>query len=131
MRPIDPAEISALIDGELSPTRADEVRRAIAADEALRRVHSELLAMDADLKEAAAQAVFQPRIALPNVANGFAQRVALAAAALVLARVAMKLASPELAAGLAIALLAVVIGWLLWFLTRDAVPAAPAGHPAH
>ena len=130
MKPIDPAEISALIDGELSPTRADEVRRAIAADEALRRVHSELLAMDTDLKEAATQAVFRPRIALPKPADGLATRLALVAAALVLARVAMKLATPELAAGLAIALLAVVIGWLLWFLTADAVLAAPAGHPA-
>jgi anti-sigma factor RsiW len=118
MRPIDPAEISALLDGELPPDRAEEVRRAIAADESLRRVYCELSAMDAELKASAAQAVFQPHLVLPETASNYGFRIFLAAVALVLARVVMKLSSPELAAGLAMILLAVVIGWVLWFSER-------------
>ena len=29
MRPVEPAELSALLDGELSPDRADQVRQAL------------------------------------------------------------------------------------------------------
>ena len=38
MKPVDPAEISALLDGELSPERTEQVRRAIAEDSQLRCV---------------------------------------------------------------------------------------------
>jgi anti-sigma factor RsiW len=122
MKPIEPAEISALIDGELPTARAEEVRQAIAGDPSLRRAYDELLAMDADLRSSATQAMFPPRVALPETADSFGVRMFLAAAALVLLRVLMKLSPPELSAGLATALLAVVVGWVLWFLTAG--PAA-------
>jgi hypothetical protein len=38
MKPVDPAEISALLDGELTAERAEQVRCAIAEDNQLRLV---------------------------------------------------------------------------------------------
>jgi anti-sigma factor RsiW len=124
MKPIDPAEVSALVDGELPPDRAKEVRLAIADDQSLHRVYRELLAMDADLKLAAAQAAFQPRVVLPGAAGNFGAGMFVAGVVLVLLRVVMKLTSPELAAGLATILLAAVIGWVAWFLLTSPTIAA-------
>jgi anti-sigma factor RsiW len=118
MRPIDPAEISALIDGELPPERVQEVRRAIAEDASLRRVYDELAAMDAKLTASAARAMFQPEVVLPGAVTGDSSRVFLTAILLVVLRLAMKLASPELATGMAIVMLAVVVGWVLQRLAQ-------------
>jgi len=118
MRPIDPAEISALIDGELPPERAREVRRAIAQEASLRRVYEQLVRLDTDLKAAAAQVMFQPHVELPRATGGYGMRVFLAAAVLAIVRLAMKWASPGLATIFAAALLAVVVGWVLQRLVR-------------
>jgi len=66
MKSVDPAELSALIDGELSPERAAEVRQAIETDEALRRQYQRLLMLDAELKTEAQSALFRPRVTLPQ-----------------------------------------------------------------
>ena len=118
MRPIDPAEISALIDGELPPERAQEVRRAIAEDASLRRVYDELAAIDAHLTASAARTMFQPEVVLPGAVTGDSSRVFLTAMLLVVLRLVMKLASPELATGMAIVMLVIVVGWVLQRLAQ-------------
>ena len=113
MRRIDPAEISALLDGELPPDRAQEVRLAIAEDASLRRVYQQLAAMDADLKASAAQAMFQPQVVLPAPEIAYGVRIFFTSVILVILRLTMKLSPPQWATVLSIALLAVVVGWLL------------------
>ncbi len=65
MTPISPEEISALLDGELAPERAGEVRRAIAGDERLRQIYQRMSHAHRDLSSFAAACQFEPRIALP------------------------------------------------------------------
>jgi anti-sigma factor RsiW len=113
MKPVEPAEISALLDGELPPDRANEVRLAIETDPSLRSMYEELLATDADLRDAAVRAMFQPRVAFPSVERSYASYVLLASTILVVLRLAMKLSTTQWATALSIALLAVVVGWLL------------------
>lgn len=67
MRPIDPAELSALLDGELDASRAAEVRAALAGDAALRAQYEALAQADAQLRAFAASLELNPRIRLPPV----------------------------------------------------------------
>ena len=64
MSPIDPAELSALLDGELSPTRADEVRAALERDPALKAEFERLRQFDDACQQAATAAAFEPRVTL-------------------------------------------------------------------
>ena len=66
MRPVEPEEISALLDGELAPGRAEEVRRAIAEDRGLRELYQQFADMDSDLNSYAAACQFNPRLSLPG-----------------------------------------------------------------
>lgn len=77
MRPIDPAELSALIDGELDDSRAAEVRAALAGDEALRARYAELTGADAHLRSIAAGVELSPRIRLPSRSAAPAARPAV------------------------------------------------------
>lgn len=63
--PIKPEELSALLDGELSPQRQAEVRRALAADPALAAEYARLAELDRDWSAAARQARIAPPIAPP------------------------------------------------------------------
>ena len=117
MKPIDPMELSALLDGELSPERADQVRRAIAEDESLRREYEELAALDADLKARAQAAVFAPRVsfldaaALPGAAVFAPLPLIIVVLALMAARLALKAAPAALDVGLETGALALVVTW--------------------
>jgi anti-sigma factor RsiW len=104
MNAIDPAELSALLDGELSPQRAREVEAAIARDPELRAAFGRLRALDARWRSMASTAAFRPetdlaRAALPagsNVRNLHALRIlgpvsVLALAALLVLRILPKL----------------------------------------
>ena len=64
MKPVEPAEVSALLDGELSPGRAAQVRQAISEGSELRSVFEDLSAVHRELTACAAAARFQPRISL-------------------------------------------------------------------
>jgi anti-sigma factor RsiW len=75
MRPIDPAELSAFIDGELDTQRTGEVRTALAADEALRARYEALAQADAHLRSLAAGAHLHPRIRWPSPAASAAAPV--------------------------------------------------------
>jgi hypothetical protein len=71
MKPIKPEELSALLDGELEPGRADEVRRAISEDAGLRELHRRLADMDNDLNAFAAACQFNPRLSPPSDVPAF------------------------------------------------------------
>ena len=65
MTPVQPEELSALIDGELGPERAAEIERRMAEDPALRAAFDALRDLDGQWKAAAATAVFMPTLARP------------------------------------------------------------------
>ena len=126
MKPVERMELSALMDGELSPERADQVRRAIAQDESLRREYEELAALDADLRARAQAAMFAPRISfpeatvVPNAAASVPLPMILGALALMAARLALKAAPPSFAAGVETVALVLIVTWGVRRLLRAA-----------
>ncbi|HTL51179.1 MAG TPA: hypothetical protein VL860_01255 [Planctomycetota bacterium] len=58
--PVEEFELSALIDGELEPQRAEEVRAAIQQDPALQALFTRLATADARWSQQADAAQFQP-----------------------------------------------------------------------
>jgi anti-sigma factor RsiW len=66
MKTIEPAELSAYLDGELNSDRASEVSAVIADDPTLRVAFDALATMDAAWKTAAKSAAFTPAIRLPT-----------------------------------------------------------------
>jgi len=112
MKPVDPEEISALLDGELSSQRADEVRRAIARDHALRSEYEKLSALDGDLKAHAETMVLRPRISVVATPAFRIPLVPLVFSFLLL-RVVLKSTSPVIGTGVEILVLAFLVGWAL------------------
>ena len=118
MLPIDPAELSAFLDGELPAERADEVRVALARDAALRESFERLAALDADCKGRAAAAMFRPRVQLtPRPAPG-RYWMAAGAIGLLLVSLALKTPPPAIGAGLGVLLLVLFLGWGLRRILR-------------
>ena len=64
MKPVEPAELSAFLDGELSSVRASEVAAALASSSALRAQFDALAGMDAAWQSAADAARFAPQVQL-------------------------------------------------------------------
>ena len=62
MKPVESWELSALLDGELPPARADEVREAIEKDPALAGQYAALNGLDRDLKAEAEAVMFEPAV---------------------------------------------------------------------
>jgi anti-sigma factor RsiW len=118
MRPIDRTEISALLDGTLSPERADEVRRALGEDESLQREYEQLAALDVDLKTYARAMMFKPRVSLPESPAVLRFPVPLVVSVLLLLRVIVKAIPPIVGSGLEVFVLVLVIVWLLKSLIR-------------
>ena len=119
MKPVDPVELSALIDGELSPGRAAEVRQAIETDEALRRQYERLVMLDAELKEEAQSAAFLPRVTLPEARAPHWWPLIPIALLLVALRIASKILPPLPEIGLETAALIVAVGWVLRRLVQS------------
>jgi anti-sigma factor RsiW len=113
MKPVDPAEISALLDGELPPSRAAEVRRAIAQSDSLRRAYEQLAAIDVDLKAYAAKAVFHPQLWIAEKPSGRDLRLLGVALLLLAVRLAVKVVPASIGLGLESVVLVLVVGWLL------------------
>ena len=112
MLPIDPAELSAFLDGELPAGRAEEVRAALAQDPVLRQSYELLVMRDADWSARAAAAMFRPRVRLDR--DPFAGRFLTAVGVvlgLLMLRMALKALPPLYGAGLEAFLLALVVGW--------------------
>jgi anti-sigma factor RsiW len=118
MVPIDPAELSALLDGELPAARAAEVRAALVQDPLLRQSYVQLAALDADWKAQAAAAMFRPRVQVS--ASRAPGRFVAAAAVFALVGLRIVLKAQPLLVGVAIEslLLALVVGWGLRRLNR-------------
>jgi anti-sigma factor RsiW len=66
MKQVQEEELSALIDGELSPQRAEEVRLMVQADPALRAQFAVLGKFDAQLWRAGEDAAFSAEITFPT-----------------------------------------------------------------
>lgn len=66
MTPVQPEELSALLDGELSVDRARDVERQIAVEPELRREYQRLRQDDARWRRAAQTAAFPPALRLPH-----------------------------------------------------------------
>jgi hypothetical protein len=112
MLPIDPAELSAFLDDELTARRAEEVRAALAQNPLLRQSYELLVERDSDWNARAAAAMFRPRVRIPRTL--VAGRIVTAAAVmlgLLLLRIALKVLPPLYGAGLEALLLAIVVGW--------------------
>jgi hypothetical protein len=112
MLPIDPAELSAFLDGELPAPRAEEIRAALSQDSVLRQSYELLVVRHGDWTAQAAAAMFRPRVRIPRAP--VAGRVVTAAAVmlgLLLLRIALKVLPPLYGAGLEAMLLAIVVGW--------------------
>ena len=91
MNPVQPEELSALIDGELDPTRAAEVQSQIEANSELRTVFRALSAQDDSWRTAARTATFVPQVHLSRGgrSNGWLLQLATTAA-LVGVRIAVR-----------------------------------------
>jgi hypothetical protein len=75
MKQIDPAEISGLIDGELDPARAAEVREAIEKNPVLRMEFEQLSKLNAACLKAGVQASFQAKVDLPSTADDLTHKL--------------------------------------------------------
>ena len=118
MKPIDPAELSALLDGELPADRAEEVRRAIAQDPALRRQYDRLAGMDADFRACASAAVFRPQVSIPAAASVPELGIVPLAILMVVVRAAAKLLPAALGIGVQIVVLVLIVGWVMRRIVR-------------
>lgn len=66
MKPVEEAELSALLDGELEAARARQIEAQMAEDPALRREFEALASADATWRAAADAAAFTPAVRLPD-----------------------------------------------------------------
>jgi len=121
IRPVDDFEISALIDGELEPVRAAEVRAAIEQNPGLRDQFLHLTEAHQAWTQAARSADFVPRAAWdalsPRLSCTYGWVTAALALLAVVARIVPKVVSLDLAAamlihGLALAGVMVVVVWI-------------------
>lgn len=112
MLPIDPAELSAYLDGELPAGRAEEVRAALARDPELRQSYDLLVVHDADWRARAEATMIQPHVRFAG--TPWAARVLTVTGVvlgLLLFRMALKALPPLYGASLEAILLVLVIGW--------------------
>lgn len=113
MKPIDPAELSGLLDGELTAARAQEVRQAFGADPQLRASYDALCGLDDQLQRCAAAIRFEPGrpvIARPARRGGWLVAVVIL---LVAIRAASKLSPPLVGNLLEATALLIALAWFL------------------
>lgn len=137
MTPVQPEELWALLDGELSPARRREVEMQIVADPELRGELQLLRERDARWRAAAATAAFQPALRLRDASTPFRRFVAATALIVTLTavRIAAKLTnSLVLSLGVQAVVLVLLLAAVVWFarisedetsrLQTDAEPAS-------
>ena len=83
-RPVEPHELSGLLDGELDPQRVTEIRCAIEVDAQLRAEFDRLSALDHAWSAAVTGAAFRPRVSLPAYSPPVRLAVVLAVGLLIL-----------------------------------------------
>ena len=124
MKPIEPAELSAYMDGELDPARAQEVEAALESSPALRSEFNRLVSADNSWRTAARTAAFRPDIRLEPNNRPLPLRSVLRAAGsitlLLAARVVPKLASTlEVELTLNAVALAIALIWIVRMTRAD------------
>jgi anti-sigma factor RsiW len=117
MTRVQPEELSALLDGELNPTRTREVEMQIAADPQLRGELQRLRESDARWRAAAATAAFEPAVRLRDASNR--PREFVAAATLLVTLTAVRMAakltdSLVLSFGVQAVVLVVLLAATIW-----------------
>ena len=121
MKPIEPAELSAYMDGELDPARAREVETALESSPALRGELNRLVSADNSWRAAARIASFRPSIRLTPepLQLGPILRAAGGVILLLAARVVPKLAGTlEVELILNAFALAIALIWIVRLMTR-------------
>jgi len=124
MKPIEPAELSGYLDGELEPDRIREVEAALAIDPVLRADYHVLADADRTWKSAANIAAFLPNTQLRPVWSWSLTRSPSAIAAILVLLVVLRI-TPKLgdfvAWGLIVhaAALAVVLPWVVRMVQED------------
>jgi anti-sigma factor RsiW len=126
MKFIEPAELSAYLDGELDPARAREVERALAEEPSLRAEFTALTQADAAWRTVARSGEFRPAVwlrygrppwaSVPAAAAG----VALLVAVRILPKLTDTLAWGFLLHGIA---LAIMVAWVIRLARGGALPA--------
>ena len=118
MTPVQPEELSALIDGELDPQRALAVEAQIAADPVLKREFDELCGLDDRWRDAAWTSNFPVQV-LPVAPAAWRSYLAMGAVVIVLlgVRAAARLIDPW---PVALTLQCVALISILVWLTRAA-----------
>ncbi len=114
MTPVSPEEISALFDGELTPDRAEEVRRAVVEDEGLRRIYEQMVGMDRALSSFAAACQFEPHVSLPSSLPVLGLPIYLVALGLLIVRILAKILPVGPGIWLQTLVIALVAVWLLY-----------------
>jgi anti-sigma factor RsiW len=133
MRQVQIEELSALLDGELDPGRAEEVRAGIEADPLLREEFAMLVRLDARLRGAAERTGFMPEVSLPVDATSKASvrrwPIGIAGVlALIVARFLPKLTElPLFGFGLQLAVCAAIV-FIVIAMARETEP--PLATPA-
>jgi anti-sigma factor RsiW len=118
-RPVEEFEISALIDCQLDPGRASEVRSAIEADPSLRAQYQRLAAADQAWTAAGRSAGFMPAVILDRTAPAPSSLIAATATLgflLAVVRLLAKAFPLDLPVGILVhgLMLAVVVAAVLW-----------------
>ncbi len=119
MKPIDPSEISTLLDGELSKEREEQVRRAIAEDPVLQREYELLAGLHTEWLAKAREARFCPDVAIPVERNAIPFSLSFFTCMVLILRITAKTVSPIAAWSLELAALVLILTWVL----RNLVPA--------
>lgn len=119
MSPINRNEISALLDGELSKEREEQVLHAIAKDPALQHEYGLLAGLHTEWLATAGGAGFCPDVSLPADRNTVPFSLPLFASVLLILRVAAKTVSPVTAFSLELMVLVLMMTWFL----RTLIPA--------
>ncbi len=129
MKPIDPEELSAFLDGELPPPRAEAVRRALEEDPALREEYETLVALDSEWQAEALAARFHPQVRIPGTGVWQSIPLLVIMIALVAFRAILKILPPIPGGLLEVAALIVILGWGMQYLVAlsDNPPIAKNG----
>ncbi len=114
MKPVSPEDISALFDSELTPVRAEEVRRVIVEDKRLRRIYEQMAETDSALISFAAACTFEPRLSLPNASPVLGLSVFAVALILLMVRILAKVLPFGPGIWVQASVIALFIAWLLY-----------------
>jgi anti-sigma factor RsiW len=130
MTPLNPAELSAYLDGELSETRAREVAAMVAANPALRDELDMLGSEDAAWRVAAGSAAFRPALRLQAVGDTtVSSRTIMVCVALFVVIAAVVRGFDSLAASLALNLVAAALVSIGVYVLARSDPTMPRDAP--